>query len=286
MAIPKISFDDYTPGEMAKRVEVASIRKAKLDFLSLIMLAILAGSFIALGAEFCTLVIFDSTLSVGLTKLLGGLVFSLGLILVIIAGAELFTGNNLIMMGFGSGVVTYKQLLKNWCVSYLGNFIGSMFIVGLMYFSNQWMMKDYLLGAKAVLIAADKVNLNFTEAFVRGILCNLLVCLAVWLCFSARTVIGKVSAIIFPITAFVASGFEHSIANMYFIPMGIILKGNSNIMNKVLEVAPDANLGRLNITGLLGNLLPVTLGNIVGGAVLVAAIYWLIIVLPKRRKRR
>jgi len=286
MAIPKISLDDYTPGEMAKRVEVTSIRKAKLGFLSLIMLAILAGSFIALGAEFCTLVIFDSTLSVGLTKLLGGLAFSLGLILVIIAGAELFTGNNLIMMGFGSGVVTYKQLLKNWGVSYLGNFIGSIFIVGLMYFSNQWMIKDYLLGAKAVLIAADKVNLTFTEAFVRGILCNLLVCLAVWLCFSARTVVGKVSAIIFPITAFVASGFEHSIANMYFIPMGIILKGNSNVMNKVLEVAPDANLSRLNITGLLGNLLPVTLGNIVGGAVLVAAIYWLIIVLPKRRKRR
>ena len=286
MAIPKISLDDYTPGEMAKRVEVTSIRKAKLGFLSLLMLAILAGSFIALGAEFCTIVIFDSTLSVGLTKLLGGLVFSLGLILVVIAGAELFTGNNLIMMGFGSGVVTYKQLLKNWGVSYLGNFIGSIFIVGLMYFSNQWMMKDYLLGAKAVLIAADKVNLTFTEAFVRGILCNLLVCLAVWLCFSARTVVGKVSAIIFPITAFVASGFEHSIANMYFIPMGIILKGNSNVMNKVLEVAPDANLSRLNITGLLGNLLPVTLGNIVGGAVLVAAIYWLIIVLPKRRKRR
>lgn len=286
MAIPKISLDDYTPGEMAKRVEVTSIRKAKLGFLSLLMLAILAGSFIALGAEFCTIVIFDSTLSVGLTKLLGGLAFSLGLILVIIAGAELFTGNNLIMMGFGSGVVTYKQLLKNWGVSYLGNFIGSIFIVGLMYFSNQWMIKDYLLGAKAVLIAADKVNLTFTEAFVRGILCNLLVCLAVWLCFSARTVVGKVSAIIFPITAFVASGFEHSIANMYFIPMGIILKGNSNVMNKVLEVAPDANLSRLNITGLLGNLLPVTLGNIVGGAVLVAAIYWLIIVLPKRRKRR
>jgi len=286
MAIPKISLDDYTPGEMAKRVEVTSIRKAKLGFLSLLMLAILAGSFIALGAEFCTLVIFDSTLSVGLTKLLGGLVFSLGLILVVIAGAELFTGNNLIMMGFGSGVVTYKQLLKNWGVSYLGNFIGSIFIVGLMYFSNQWMMKDHLLGAKAVLIAAGKVNLTFTEAFVRGILCNLLVCLAVWLCFSARTVVGKVSAIIFPITAFVASGFEHSIANMYFIPMGIILKGNSNVMNKVLEVAPDANLSRLNITGLLGNLLPVTLGNIVGGALLVAAIYWLIIVLPKKRKRR
>jgi formate/nitrite transporter len=286
MVIPKISFDDYTPGEMAKRVEITSIRKAKLSFLSLLMLAILAGSFIALGAEFCTLVIFDSTLSVGLTKLLGGLVFSLGLVLVIIAGAELFTGNNLIMMGFGSGVVTYKQLLKNWGVSYLGNFVGSIFIVGLMYFSNQWIMKDYLLGAKAVLIAAGKVNLTFTEGFVRGILCNLLVCLAVWLCFSARTVVGKVSAIIFPITAFVASGFEHSIANMYFIPMGIILRGNSNVMNKVLEVAPDVNLDRLNITGFLGNLLPVTLGNIVGGALLVAAIYWLIIVLPKRRKKR
>ncbi|MBE3090366.1 MAG: formate/nitrite transporter family protein, partial [Actinobacteria bacterium] len=229
MAEQRFSFDDYSPAEIEKKVEAASAAKAKLSFLSLFMLSILAGSFIALGAEFCTLVIFDSSLSIGLTKLLGGIAFSLGLILVVVAGAELFTGNNLVIMGFASGVVTYKQLLKNWSVSYLGNFLGSLVVVFLMFFTNLWKMKDYMLGAKAVLIAADKVNLTFLEAFSRGILCNALVCLAIWLCFSARTVVGKIAAIIFPITAFVASGFEHSIANMYFIPIGILLKQNESV---------------------------------------------------------
>jgi len=250
------------------------------------MLSILAGSFIALGAEFCTLVIFDSSLSMGLTKLLGGIAFSLGLILVVVAGAELFTGNNLVIMGFASGVITYKQLLKNWSVSYLGNFLGSLVVVFLMFFTNLWKMKDYMLGAKAVLIAADKVNLTFLEAFSRGILCNALVCLAIWLCFSARTVVGKIAAIIFPITAFVASGFEHSIANMYFIPIGILLKQNESVANAILKIAPDAALERLNVIGFLGNLLPVTIGNIIGGAVMVGLVYWLIIALPERFKKK
>ncbi len=286
MAEQRFNFDDYSPAEMAKRVEAASKAKAKLSFLSLFMLSILAGSFIALGAEFCTLVIFDSSLSMGLTKLLGGIAFSLGLILVVVAGAELFTGNNLVMMGFASGVVTYKQLLKNWSVSYLGNFLGSLVVVFLMFFTNLWKMKDYMLGAKAVLIAADKVNLTFLEAFSRGILCNALVCLAVWLCFSARTVVGKIAAIIFPITAFVASGFEHSIANMYFIPMGILLRQNESVANAILKIAPEAALERLNVLGFLGNLLPVTIGNIIGGAVMVGLVYWLIIVLPERFKKK
>jgi len=286
VSIPEISFDDYSPSEMEKRVESASISKTKLGFLSLFMLAFLAGSFIALGAEFYTIVTFDSELSYGLTKLIGGLAFSLGLILVIVAGAELFTGNNLIMMGLASRVVTFRQMLKNWGVSYIGNFIGSISVVILMYFTNLWKIQGYLLGASAVIIANDKINLTFLEALSRGMLCNILVCLAVWLCFSARTVVSKILAIIFPITAFVASGFEHSIANMYFIPMGILLKNNSAITSKVFEISPNIDLERLNTLGFLGNLLPVTLGNIIGGALMVAVVYWLIIVLPKRLNKR
>jgi formate/nitrite transporter len=286
VSVPKISFDDYSPSEMEKRVESASISKAKLSFLSLFMLSILAGNFIALGAEFYTLVTFDSELSYGLTKAIGGLAFSLGLILVIVAGAELFTGNNLIMMGFASRVVTFKQMLKNWGVSYIGNFIGSISVVVLMYFTNLWKIQDSLLGASAVIIANDKVNLTFLEGFSRGMLCNTLVCLAVWLCFSARTVVSKILAIIFPITAFVASGFEHSIANMYFIPMGILLKNNSMVTSKVFEISPNIDLERLNVLGFLRNLLPVTLGNIIGGALMVAVVYWLIIVLPEKFKKK
>lgn len=280
------NFDDYSPSEMAKRVETASLAKANLSLLSLVMLAILAGSFIALGAEFYTFVTFDSTLSLGLTKLIGGIAFSLGLILVVVAGAELFTGNNLVMMGIASGVVTYKQVIKNWSVSYVGNFIGSISVVGLFYFTDLWKIKDSLLGANAVLIALGKVDLTFVEGLTRGILCNALVCLAVWLCFSARSVVSKITAIIFPITAFVASGFEHSIANMYFIPMGILLKDNPGVMAKVYEISPAADLSNLDIMGFLGNLLPVTLGNIIGGAIMVGVVYWLIIVLPERLKKR
>ena len=281
-----LGFDDYLPADMAKRVNNACVSKTKLCFLSISMLSILAGAFIALGAEFFTLVVFDSNLSVGLTKALGGLAFSLGLILVVIAGAELFTGNNLLMMGFASRTVTYKQLLKNWGITYIGNFIGSLSIVFLMFLTNLWKMKDYMLGAKMVLIAADKVNLTFLEAFSRGILCNALVCLAVWLCFSARSVVSKIAAIIFPITAFVASGFEHSIANMYFIPMGILLRNNEGVIRQIAQMGPNTSLDRLNVMGLLGNLLPVTLGNIIGGAVMVGLVYWLIIILPQRQKNK
>ncbi len=281
----RFGFDDYSPSEMEKRVETASKNKAKLSFLSLFMLAVLAGSFIALGAEFFTISTFDSNLGIGFTRLIGGVTFSLGLILVIVAGAELFTGNNLIMMGIASGVVTYKQMLKNWSVSYVGNFIGSISVVFLMYFTNLWKMKENLLGAHAVIIAAGKVNLTFVEGFTRGILCNALVCLAVWLCFSARTVVSKILAIIFPITAFVASGFEHSIANMYFIPIGMLLKNNQGVIDTVMTVNPAINLSNLNVLGFLGNLLSVTTGNIIGGAVMVGVVYWLIIVLPIRLKR-
>jgi formate transporter len=280
----EFNFDDYTPSDMEKRVEQASVRKANLTWLSLLMLAVLAGSFIALASQFYTIVIFDSTLPVGITKLIGGLCFSLGLVLVVIAGAELFTGNNLIIMGFASRVVSFKQLLRNWGLSYLGNFIGSISVVFLMFFTNLWSMKNFMLGAKIVQIAAEKTNLTFLEGFSRAILCNALVCLAVWLCFSARTVVSKVAAIIFPITAFVASGFEHSIANMYFIPIGLLLKGNVNVMGALNSAMPGLNISNLNFYGFLGNIFSVTLGNIVGGAIMVGAVYWMIIILPEKIK--
>lgn len=278
------NFDDYQPAEMERRVENACVSKSKLSFLSLLLLSILAGSYVSLGAGFFTMVVFDSSLSVGLTRTVGGIAFSLGLILVVIAGGELFTGNNMLMMGAASGVITYKQMLKNWGISYLGNFIGSLLMVFLMFLTGIWKMKDCMLGAKMVLIAADKVNLTFLEAFSRGIMCNLLVCLAVWLCYSARNVVSKIAAIIFPITAFVALGFEHSIANMYFIPIGILLKQNASVVNMASNMSQGTSLDRLNTIGFLGNLLPVTAGNIIGGAIMVALTYWLIFVLPSRRK--
>jgi len=161
-----------------------------------------------------------------------------------------------------------------------------MAIVFIMFLTNQWKLKDGLLGASAVLIAANKVNLTFIEGFTRGILCNALVCLAVWLCFSARTVVSKVAAIVFPITAFVASGFEHSIANMYFIPYGMLLKNNPKVLEALLNLSPNIDLSNLTITGFLGNLLSVTTGNIIGGTVVVGLAYWFIIVRPERRKRK
>lgn len=276
MANGDIKFDAYSPKEMADRVQKVGVAKANLDFLSTLILAILAGAFIAFGAVFATLVVHDSNLSFGLTKLLGGLVFCIGLILVVIAGAELFTGNNLIVMAFVDGKISLRKLLRNWGIVYIGNLIGSLTMVIWIYLSQQWTGHDYLIAAKAVMIANAKVNLPFLVAFSRGVLCNILVCLAVWLCFSGRSVTDKIMAIIFPITAFVALGFEHSVANMYFIPMGMILKNNPDVLTAIASSGKVLNLSNLTIHGFMRNLIPVTLGNIVGGGVLVGFIYWFI----------
>ena len=271
-------IDAYTPAQMADRVEKAGIVKCNLDFLSMFTLSVLAGAFIAFGAVLYTYVIHDSSLSVGLTKLIGGMVFCLGLILVIVAGAELYTGNNLIVMAYVSRKIMLRRLLRNWIVVFSGNFAGALFVVWLVSLSGQWTSSGAAVGVKALMIANGKVNLTFVEALSRGILCNILVCLAVWLCFSCRSVADKVLAIVFPITAFVALGFEHSVANMYFIPAGLILKQNPQILSAaetILGKAPD--LSRLTIFGfLVRNLLPVTIGNIIGGGFLVGVIYWFV----------
>ncbi|MBN2240234.1 MAG: formate/nitrite transporter family protein [Dehalococcoidales bacterium] len=266
------TIDSHAPAAIAAKAEAAGMTKAKLSTLTTILLGIMAGLFIGFGAVICTVVTTGSGAGFGLTKLIGGLSFCLGLILVVIAGAELFTGNNLIVIGWLSGKVKFTELLRNWGLVYTSNLIGSLILVGLVFSTNQWTFNGYGVGVNALNIANAKVNLSFGDALARGILCNALVCLAVWLCFSARTVMDKIIAIIFPITAFVAAGFEHSIANMYFIPMGMLLAKQQAVLTAAgLTVDSVANL---TWSGFLGNLVPVTIGNIIGG-VSVGVIYWL-----------
>jgi len=268
----EIRIDALLPGEMATRAEYIGMRKAEAPAFTMFTLAILAGAFIALGAVFATNTAAGSgSLPFGAAKLLTGLVFCLGLILVVVGGAELFTGNNLIVMAWASGKVTGRALLRNWGIVYAGNFVGSFGTALLVLWSRQYTFGGGTVGETALKIAAGKVNLDFFQAVALGILCNALVCLAVWLTFSARSTVDKIVAIIFPITAFVAAGFEHSIANMYFIPYGILIKGFDPAF------ATERGLDLTNLTWgnfLFNNLLPVTIGNIIGGGLFVAAVYW------------
>ena len=263
----------YPPPEVAQKAEAVGVTKGTRDILSTVLLGILAGVFIGLGAMFCTLVTTDTGLGFGLTKLLGGLSFCLGLILVVVAGAELFTGNCLIVMSWMSGRTSIARLFRNWGLVYFANLLGGLSLVGLIFYTYQWTFNDYGVGANALLTANAKVNLSFGSALARGILCNALVCLAIWLCFSARTVTGKILSILFPITAFVAAGFEHSIANMYFIPMGMLLASQPAVL-AAAGVTADG-VANLTLAGFIGNLVPVTIGNIIGGSILVGAVYWL-----------
>ena len=277
-----VDIDAYVPAQMAVRVEKAGIVKGNRDFFSTFTLAMMAGVFIALGAVFFTYVIHDSTLSAGLTKLIGGFVFSLGLILVIITGAELFTGNNLIVMAVVSRKITLGQLLNNWGIVFTGNFVGSLIVVFLILLTGMWTAGNASVGVTALAIADAKVNLTFWQALSKGILCNILVCLAVYLCFSGRSVTDKILAILFPITAFVALGFEHSVANMYFIPAGLLLKNSPEVLaaaQDMLGGVPD--LSNLTMYGfLVDNLLPVTLGNIIGGTIFVGLAHWFLFLRP------
>jgi len=268
------SVDAYSPKEIAARIENVGISKSTNDPLRVFALAMLAGAFIAFGAVFYTLVTHDSGgVAAGLMRLVGGLAFCLGLILVVVAGAELFTGNNLIVMAYVDDKVSLKQLLSNWTIVFIGNFIGAVGILLLIYLSGHWQIGGGAVGEKVLAIANAKVNLSWMEAFTRGILCNILVCLAVWLCFAGRTVVDKVLAILFPITAFVAMGFEHSVANMYFIPAGLLAKQQPEL----LQLVGNLNLENLTVANFLfANLLPVTLGNIIGGSVFVGLFYWFI----------
>jgi len=276
-------LDALLPPEMAARAEDIGVKKASMDAVSLLALGVLGGAFIGLGAVASTTVAAGSlSVPYGLARLLIGVAFSLGLILVLVGGAELFTGNNLIVMAWASRRVTTAQLLRNWALVYLGNLAGALSLAVLMFFARQFEFGKGAVGVAALEIARSKLNFDFLQAVALGILCNILVCLAVWLCFSARSTTDRLLAIVPPIAAFVAAGFEHSIANMYFIPVAILIRNGAaesfwaNVPNP-----PSAYAGITWEAFLLRNLLPVTLGNIVGGAVLVGITYWFIYLRPK-----
>ena len=271
-----MEMNSKTPAAIAEALaETIGVAKTNANTLRLTILGIFAGVYIGFGAQLAIVVTHDmsSFLGAGMAKLIAGAVFSVGLMLVVIAGAELFTGNNLIAISVLGGKAKFSGLLRNWTIVYFANLAGSLLLVLLMYWSGLWNMNGSLVGAQALSIANAKINLTFLEAFARGILCNWLVCLAVWMAVSAHTVVGKVWAIFFPIMAFVASGFEHSVANMFFIPMGLMLKGQAAV---VTAAGLGEKLSHLTVGGMVMNLIPVTLGNIVGGAFFVATLYWVI----------
>lgn len=258
-------LDVVSPARIARLVEEVGVRKVQLPFVSTLTLGILAGTFIAFGSMFYTVTITGSELGFGPTRLLGGLAFSLGLILVIVGGAELFTGNSLIVLACASRRITVAALLRNWGLVYVGNLVGALVTAVLVHLSGVLTLGDGAVGITADAIALAKTSLDPGQAFVRGILCNIMVCLAVWMCFAAHSVSGKAVAIIFPVTAFVALGFEHSIANMYLIPVGMLNRD-----------------GAIDFAALFANLIPVTVGNVIGGGVLVALVYWLVYLRPSQ----
>ena len=256
-------LDAYAPEEIAARVSNVGVTKARLPLLTLALLGVLAGAFIGFGAQLFALVASDATLGFATARLLGGLAFSLGLILVIVAGAELFTGNNLLAMAWAAGRVSTREVLRNWVIVGTANLVGAVGLAVLVWLSGHPELNQGAVGQAVVRIATAKARLPIDQAFFAGVLCNALVCMAVWMALGGRSVTDKVLAIVFPITAFVAAGFEHSIANMYYFPLAMLLG------------AP------LGAGDMLRNLLPVIAGNLVGGSVLVALVYWTIYLRPR-----
>jgi len=259
--------DAFSPKQIAERVNNVGVAKVKLPILSLVMLGILAGAFIGLGALYFVLIKSDASLGFATSQVLGGVAFSLGLILVIIAGAELFTGNNLLAMAWAEGKISTYDILRNWIIVCIANFIGAAGLAVLVFLSGHNDLNNSAIAEQYIKIAIIKTSLPFWSAFFKGVLCNVLVCMAVWMAFSGRSVIDKVVVIVFPISAFVAAGFEHCIANMYFIPLAMLEQtfGNSNLTSAAVTW-----------TGFIYNLVPVIMGNLVGGSIFVALIYHII----------
>lgn len=280
---PLPSMEDKAPQTIAETVaQTVSVKKTTSPWLTILVLGILAGAYIGFGGLLSTVVTFDmaSQFGIGFTKFMAGAVFSVGLMLVVIAGAELFTGNNLMVSSAMAKEITFGTMIKRWTLVYVANFIGSILLALLFYFSGLWKTGSGALGATAVNIAYGKVTLSFSEALFRAIGCNWLVCLAVWMALAARQTVGKIFAIFFPIMAFVAIGFEHSVANMYFIPTGIFLKNWAGI-SATQGFNPNA-LGWFSF--LWKNLLPVTIGNIIGGGMFVGMSYWSAYLRPSNPK--
>lgn len=282
-AHPMSGVDALSPSEIALLVQDRGVAKANASFVTTLVLGVLAGAFIALGALFSTVAATGSPFGFGPTRVLSGLVFSLGLILVVVAGAELFTGNNLITMSWVSRRIPLGRLLRNWGIVYVGNLIGALSIVAMLSLGDWWQQSDSALGGTALTIAVSKASLPFAVVVVRGILANALVCLAVWLASAGRTVTDRVLAIVFPITAFVAAGFEHSVANMYFLPMGLAIKGQASVVHAA-GLSPT-QLAGLDVGSAVTNIVAATIGNVIGGAILVGLVYWFVYLRPAGDRR-
>ncbi|MFM8331335.1 MAG: formate/nitrite transporter family protein [Candidatus Methylumidiphilus sp.] len=277
------SLDALLPPDIANKAESVGIKKAQMDAWTIFVLAVLAGAFIAIGSMFAATVwAGGSELPYGVNRLLGGVAFCVGLILVVVAGAELFTGSVLIVMACANKKVSVGLLLRNWGIVYAGNFVGALGTAGIMLLTKQYLFGKGIVGLTALSIATAKVSLDPVQAVFLGIMCNALVCMAVWLCYSGHTVTDKILAILFPVTAFVAAGFEHCVANMYFIPLGLLIKRFASAEFWALEALaahqPVVNIGTYaNLTWgnfFMNNLIPVTIGNVIGGAGLVGLVYW------------
>jgi formate transporter len=268
-------LDALPPADVARKAETVGVTKAAMPALDVFVLAVLAGAFIALGAAFATTVGSGAAdMPYGVTRLLVGLAFTLGLILVVVAGAELFTGNNLIVMAWASRRVSSALLLRNCAIVYAGNFVGAFGTALLVWLGKQYTFGGDSVGATALSIAATKTGLGFGQAIALGALCNALVCLAVWLTYGAHTTTDKILAVVPPIAAFVALGFEHSVANMYFIPVALLIKTDDAWVSTTSGLPDLANVTWSHF--LVDNLLPVTLGNVIGGGVMVGAVYWFV----------
>jgi formate/nitrite transporter len=266
---PIFNLNAYSPAEIKEAVERLGVKKARIPPLASFMLAMVAGGSIGLGALYYTIVASDAALSFATTRVLGGMVFSLGLTLVLVGGAELFTGNNLIVMAWASRQVSTGEMLRNWLIVYSGNLAGALGLVVLVFFSHHLDMNDGRVGLSILNTAVAKIRPDFVTLFVKGVLCNVLVCMAVWLAYAGRTVTDKILALTLPVSAFIAAGFEHCVANMYFLPLAWLLVQTGH-------VPANFDSSPITISGIIHNLVPVTLGNIVGGAGLVGAVYWTI----------
>ena len=276
--------DALLPAEIAAKAEDVGARKARLDAPPLMALAVLAGAFIALGAMFATTVLAgaDGAMPFGMSRLVAGMVFSLGLILVVVGGAELFTGNALMVMAFAARKITLGEMLRAWGIVYVGNFVGALGTAVLVVLSGQYLAANGEVASVALSIAVAKVALPFHHALFLGVLCNVLVCLAVWLSLGARGSADKILAVLFPVSAFVAAGFEHSVANMYLVPLGILIRewAPGGLWPQVAISAAD--LATLTWPNFLLSLIPVTAGNVIGGGILVGAVYWFIYLRAER----
>jgi len=266
---PIFNLQAYSPAEIKQAVETVGVKKANLPLLASFMLAIVAGGGVGLGALYYTIVASDASLSFATTRILGGLVFTLGLALVLVGGAELFTGNNLIVMAWASGRVSTRTMLRNWTIVWLGNLFGSLGLVVLVFFSHHLDMNDGGIALSILNTATGKIRPDMVTLFFKGVLCNVLVCAAVWLAYAGRSVTDKMVAVVLPVSAFIAAGFEHCVANMYFLPLAWLLIETG-------QVPANFDTSPITLSGIIHNLAPVTLGNIVGGAGFVGAFYWAI----------